>query len=424
MWYDVLVLAILIFFTVRGAAKGMVWQLAGIVGIVLCFVFADAISAFAGPYVQLEPPLNNWVVLFGAYIVFTFLAFLLAGRIEEYLTRVKLKEFDRHLGAVFGFAKGTILCLIMTFMVVTVSDDAREALKQSRSGIAAARIVKIAHPYLPILPDDLIIALEKYIHLLDEDGDAEQYADDHNHIHGHDLDGHGHGSDVSLGNEGQIGSGSVLPPGNPPPTDWFAQLSGLMREQTQQAVISALNQESNPQTRDALLKGVVRVFKEVSPGQKSEIERDFQTLSQHGNRDLLNYLSNALKVPISPPSAVPDSGTPVPVQPTALQEEIADLRKQIVSAYASDPARRLEFEKQIEDFLGTLPENVYLGVVKDWNADIWSLPDPDRQTTGQTSLDQRILRQLELHGIRLGDLEPAMRQRLEEARNPTSGTPR
>ena len=109
MWYDVLVLAILIFFTVRGAAKGMVWQLAGIVGIVACFIFADAISAFAGPYVQLEPPLNTWVILFGAYIVFTFLAFLLAGRIEEYLTRVKLKEFDKHLGAVFGFTNG--LCL-------------------------------------------------------------------------------------------------------------------------------------------------------------------------------------------------------------------------------------------------------------------------------------------------------------------------
>ncbi len=423
MWYDILVLAILIFFTVRGAARGMVWQLAGIVGIVLCFVFADAISAFAGPYVQLEPPLNNWVILFGAYIAFTFVAFILAGRIEEYLTRVKLKEFDRHLGAVFGFVKGVVLCLIMTFLVVTVSEDARVALKQSRSGIAAARIVKVVHPYLPILPDDLIIALEKYIHLLDENGAEEHYADDHNHVHdGHNHDEHG--NEVSLGNEGQLESGSFLPSGNTASPDWLKRLSGLVSQQTQQSLISAINQESDPQKRNAIIKGLVEGLTSVDRNERIELEQDFQKIGSQGAQFLLSHLSKTLEISNSSPSTIPNSVSTIPSQTNATQVQIAALRKQIVSAYTSDPAGRLEFEKQIEQFLGTLPEQVYLGVVKDWNADIWSLPDPDRQTSGQSTLEQRVLRQVELNGIRFEDLKPAMQQQLRAANNTTNGTQR
>ncbi len=213
MWYDILVLAILIYFAVRGAARGMVLQLAGIAGIVLCFVFADAISNAAGPYVSLDPPLNNWVILFGAYVVFTLIAYIIAGRISEYLARVKLKEFDSHLGAVFGLLKGVMLCLIMTFAIVTVSEDAREALKKSRSGIAAARIVQTAHPYLPILPPKLVDALEKYIHLLDDDHLGEHYVDEHNHSNA----GHNHppGTNVSLGETGTMNPGSGLNPVQP-----------------------------------------------------------------------------------------------------------------------------------------------------------------------------------------------------------------
>jgi uncharacterized membrane protein required for colicin V production len=72
MWYDCLAVAILAYTTIRGAMKGVIWQIAAIAGIVLCFVFSESISAAAGPYVHLDPPLNNWVVMIGAYLVFSF----------------------------------------------------------------------------------------------------------------------------------------------------------------------------------------------------------------------------------------------------------------------------------------------------------------------------------------------------------------
>jgi uncharacterized membrane protein required for colicin V production len=40
MYYDALLLLILLYNTWRGAARGVTWQLAGIAAILLCFLFA------------------------------------------------------------------------------------------------------------------------------------------------------------------------------------------------------------------------------------------------------------------------------------------------------------------------------------------------------------------------------------------------
>lgn len=412
MWYDILVLGILVYFTVRGAARGMVWQLAGIAGIVVCFVFADAISAFAGPYVQLDPPLNNWVVLFGAYVVFTLISYVVAGQISEFLARVKLREFDRHLGAVFGFVKGVVLSLILTFLIVTMSEDARAALKQSRSGIAAAKIVKTVHPYLPILPEQLVQALEKYIHLLDDEDLDSHYAADHDHEH---TDSHST-SNVSLGNEVQLGDDSVLP-SNGTASDAFAQLGKLVGEQTRQVLQSAIQSESDQASQQTLVDRLVKDLQNAPPEQRQAIEQYFQLIAQRGSQTLLNELKTKLGVTSKPAVSPSDPAPVLPTQPvsTTKQDELAAVRKQIVSAYTADPNKRKEFENQIDAFLGTLPVQVHLGVLQDWNADIWSLPDPDRQTTGQSTLEQRILRQLQLAGIPITNLDPAMQQRLNAA---------
>ncbi|MEW4487105.1 CvpA family protein [Thalassoglobus sp. JC818] len=408
MWYDLVVLAILIFFTIRGAAKGMVWQLAGIAGILLCFIFADGISAAAGPYVHLDPPLNNWVILFGAYIVFTFIAYLLAGRIADFLEKVKLREFDRHLGALFGFIKGVVLCLILTFMVVTVSEDARGALLKSRSGYAAAKIVDTLHPYLPILPENLRLALEDYIHLLDHpDFDL-----DHTHDPGdhgtHTHDGSSSPNVVDSGNI-NLGNDRVLPgtPSGDASSQLWKTLSGLISDQTQKALSDAIAREESPDSQSSLIAGVSKVLESASPENRKLIEQHFQQLGNQGSEYLLSYLGQQLNVDVSP-SAPPNN-------PAQTRAKIAELSRKISQAYTSVPAQQVAYEQQIVGFLGSLPEVVQLGVLADWNADIWSLEDPDSTTNAQSTLDQRIIRQLQVAGVSINQLEPAMQQRLRAA---------
>lgn len=459
MWFDILILAILVYFTVRGAARGMVWQLAGIVGIVICFLFADGISAVAGPYVQLEPPLNNWIVLFGAYIVFTFIAFILAGRISEFLAKIQLKEFDNHLGAVFGFLKGALLSLILTFLVVTVSEDARAALKTSRSGIAAAKIVETAHPYLPILPAPLLAAIENYIYLLDEKG-LPHYTDPQGGgTPGTDTFGN---TPIQLGEPINLGTSSPIPgtatqPGTTAtPASLHSELQQLLGAATTQALTTAIGQEQDPQAQTQLLQRLVSDLKGATPAERQTIEQYFQLLGRQGSQILLNDLKSKLGVtngasigfssgtipeliPLEGSGSVPSSTVPpassdpfattppattspstisgsgtIPTG-TTVKSQIETLKQKIVSAYTNDPTQRQQFSNQIEQFLGTLPERVYLGVLQDWNADIWSLTDPDPGTNAQSTLEQRILRQLEVAGIPLNQLDPAMQQRLRAA---------
>ena len=162
MWYDLIVLAILGYFALRGAARGLLTQLASIGAIIVCLVFAESISAAFGPMVKLDPPLNNWVVMFGAYLVCSFIAFGLARVLTDWVERAKLDSFNQHLGAIFGLLKGVVLCLVMTFFLVTLSPASRAALSNSRSAYAAAYIMDRIHP---IMPARLNEALAKYLHV-------------------------------------------------------------------------------------------------------------------------------------------------------------------------------------------------------------------------------------------------------------------
>jgi len=81
------------------------------------------------------------------------------------IDRVKLREFDRQLGALFGLAKGVLFCLVITFFAVTLSESARQMVLKSHSGDAIARLTRNAKG---ILPEDIRAVVGKYIDELDQ----------------------------------------------------------------------------------------------------------------------------------------------------------------------------------------------------------------------------------------------------------------
>jgi hypothetical protein len=93
----------------------------------------------------------------GVWIAFRFVA--------KAIDRVKLKEFDRQMGALFGAAKGVLYCLILTFFAVTLSEGTRQRVLDSRSGYYAAVLVEKG---TPMMPEKVRNALGEYIRKLDE----------------------------------------------------------------------------------------------------------------------------------------------------------------------------------------------------------------------------------------------------------------
>ncbi len=99
----------------------------------------------------------------------TSLAIWLAFRIVSgFINRVRLTEFDRQMGAMFGAAKGVLLCVAITFFAVTLSTKARGAVLQSRSGHYIAVLLDRADA---IMPNELHEVLDPYLNKLERELD-------------------------------------------------------------------------------------------------------------------------------------------------------------------------------------------------------------------------------------------------------------
>ncbi|MCA8997531.1 MAG: CvpA family protein [Planctomycetaceae bacterium] len=448
MWYDVFIAGILAFFAIRGAMKGVVWQLAGIAGIVLCFVFADGISAAAGPYVHLEPPLNHWVVLFVSYLVFSFVCFGIARSISTWIEKNQMKEFDRHLGAVFGLLKGVILSLILTFLIVTVSQSARVALKDSYSGKGAAIIMDRLHP---ILPEKLHNALAEYIHLLDND-DLPL-----NHSHDHDHGGEflptptPPGSGVVLGESGSLPTnpGTTIPtpgtipgtnPQTPTTTSFWSSVQNALSTEAQRVVADAIQRASTSGNRSQLEQEVLKLISTSDPVQRQQLQQQIvQAGSVRLEQYLLDKVTTSTPTSVSPQTNPPTNGSSIPESPTTNpqtptppatpvagdpSEQQLQLVRAIASVYSTIPTIRAGIEQQIYQAVQGIPVTLQTAVLADWKADLWGdRPDPDANTGPNSTVDQRIISQLGKQGIPLSDLSPLVQQRLQQAQAPRTTNP-
>jgi len=164
MWYDLLTLVILMYAMFRGAMKGVVWQLATIAALLMCFFFSGSLSAVVAPFIRVEPPLNQWIAMLILYLGFSFVSFGVARVAHEMIEAMRIEALDRHLGAILGLVKGGMFSLFLTFFLVTLSHAARESIINSESGYVAAVVIDRLDP---VIPGDLHALLEPYIRRLD-----------------------------------------------------------------------------------------------------------------------------------------------------------------------------------------------------------------------------------------------------------------
>jgi membrane protein required for colicin V production len=99
------------------------------------------------------------------YVITAGAIWILFRLVSNHIDRVKLKEFDRQLGATFGMAKGVFYCVVATFFVVTLSESSRQVVLASHSGDLIARGIRNANPSLP---EDVRKYLGEYIDELDK----------------------------------------------------------------------------------------------------------------------------------------------------------------------------------------------------------------------------------------------------------------
>lgn len=409
MWYDLLVLAILGYFLLRGAARGLLTQLASIAAIVICLAFAESISAAFGPYVSLEPPLNHWVVMFGAYLVCSFITFGLARVLTDWMEQARLESFNQHLGAIFGLLKGIAVALVLTFFLATLSPASRSALSASKAAYAAAWIMHRIHP---IMPEQIHEALTTYLRLYEAEGAGEEAADPSLV----DAPSPPHPTTPPGG-----GGSSPAAPTATSVEQFLAQLPASLGEDLRWLIGRAL-QNTSPEQRPQVQQQLWNLVRQARPEDLADLKQQLlassrQTLAEAMEAWARSFVPPTSRTPTAAPSGGSAAPSPAPSASPVFLSRQEELLEDISRAFSSIPPVQVQVQADIRRRLAGLPDEVVLAVLEDWRRDLRSPreSDPDPGTDATTPLEARIVRQLQFRRIPVQQLSREVQERLEGA---------
>ena len=182
--YDILMLVILILTTVFGAWKGMAWQIASIASLVVSCIVAMQFSGVLAPYISEHEPWNRFIAMLILFLVTSMAIWLLFRLVAGIIDHVRLKEFDRQMGALLGLAKGVLFCLVITFFAVTLSEGTRQSVLKSKSGYYIALLVQRATPAMPQeVREPLGEYIDEFERKLDPNTPPEELPDEASELH-------------------------------------------------------------------------------------------------------------------------------------------------------------------------------------------------------------------------------------------------
>jgi membrane protein required for colicin V production len=147
--YDIIMLAVLGAATIFGFWKGLAWQVASLASLVASYFVALRFADQIAPSISEHAPWNKFVAMLLIYAATSFAIWTVFRVVAGAIDRVKLREFDRQMGALVGFAKGVLLCIAITFFAVSLLESRRDQIIASRSGQYIVQILDKADAVTP-----------------------------------------------------------------------------------------------------------------------------------------------------------------------------------------------------------------------------------------------------------------------------------
>ncbi|WP_323119788.1 CvpA family protein [Burkholderia alba] len=160
--FDYAVLLVIGLSAMRGAWRGFVSEIFGLIGWIAAFLIACRYVGLVVPYIPANWPggaLTQWVVAFGLVVIAVV---LVAGVANALLSRIAqatgLGGVDRSLGLMFGLVRGVLLVLLLV-----AAAGLTELPKQDfwRNAMLRPFAEQGVRELKPLLPD----GLAAYIHL-------------------------------------------------------------------------------------------------------------------------------------------------------------------------------------------------------------------------------------------------------------------
>jgi membrane protein required for colicin V production len=148
--YDILMLIVLVAATAWGAHKGLAWQIASLASIVVSYFVSLRLRESVSHMMPAEAPWNMLLAMLAVYLACSLGIWIAFRFVSDIINRVKLKEFDRQIGGLLGFAKGVALCVIITLFAVTLTGDrTRQEIIHSKSGRYISTLLSQSYAWVP-----------------------------------------------------------------------------------------------------------------------------------------------------------------------------------------------------------------------------------------------------------------------------------
>lgn len=164
--YDIVMLVVLVGTALFGAIKGFAWQLASIASIVVSYLVAFNFREQLGQSINAEPPWNRFLAMLILFVGTSLVIWVGFRMVSSTIDRLRLKEFDRQIGALFGLAKGALYCILVTLFAVTLlGDTVRGKIVDSKSG---HYIASVLHRSEAVIPEEIQTVLQPYLDRFDE----------------------------------------------------------------------------------------------------------------------------------------------------------------------------------------------------------------------------------------------------------------
>ena len=165
--YDIVMIVVLAGATLFGAIKGFAWQVASLASIVVSYVVAYRFREPLSESIRAEEPWNRFLAMLILFIGTSLVIWVGFRMVSRTIDRLKLKDFDRQIGAAFGLAKGGLFCILITmFAVALLGPSIRESIVRSRSGFYIAKVLDKTDM---IIPPELHEVVAPYIERFERD---------------------------------------------------------------------------------------------------------------------------------------------------------------------------------------------------------------------------------------------------------------
>ncbi len=165
--YDLLMLIVLVGATVFGAIKGLAWQVASLASITVSYFVAYRFREPFSEMIKAQPPWNKLFAMLLLYVGTSLVIWMVFRMVSRTMDKLKLKEFDRQIGALVGFGKGLLYCSLITLFAVTLlGHDARQKIVSSRSGFYISQLLDRSRA---IMPPEVSQVVRPYLDRFDQE---------------------------------------------------------------------------------------------------------------------------------------------------------------------------------------------------------------------------------------------------------------